>query len=248
MLVSVITPNYNAADFLERCVLSVAGQGIESLEHIIIDDGSSDNSKEILEKLVQDHGHLKVVYQKNQGAGVARNFGINEARGRFISFLDADDYWLENKLKSQISFMESKDIAFSYGDYFIESNESKRRKFIAPESLNFKDLLTDCPIGCLTVCYDTDKIGKCYMPEVRRGQDWALWLLILKKGIVAEKYPGLYATYTVNSESLSSNKIKKAKNIYNIYRSVFGYNLFFSSVLTLKHAFNVIKNRKRVSE
>lgn len=245
MLISVVTPNYNSAELLERCVLSVVNQGIENLEHIIVDDGSTDNSRATLDCLVKRYSHLKVIYQNNLGAGVARNSAIECASGRFISFLDSDDYWLEGKLDKQIRFMLEFDVEFSFGDYFIESKTEEKREFIAPQLLTFEDLLTDCPIGCLTACYDTEKVGKCYMPDVRRGQDWALWLLILRKGVVAKKYPGIHATYTVNPTSLSSNKLKKAKNIFNIYRTVFDYGRIKSLMLTLRHAFNVIKNRKR---
>jgi len=218
--VSVISPAYNAEKYLKKLVDCVANQSMEVLEHIIIDDGSTDNTLKVLKTLEKEYAHLKIITQNNSGAGVARNKGIELAKGKYIAFLDADDIWAKNKLSEQISFMDESNTNFSYGNYFEVDDESKNIlvERMTPNYLEYNDLLVSCPIGCLTVAYNQDKLGKLYMPEIRRGQDWALWLKITKEGVVARRYSGTLAYYTVAKGSLSKNKFKKAFNMYRIYR------------------------------
>ncbi|WP_435235568.1 glycosyltransferase family 2 protein [Psychromonas sp. PT13] len=242
-LVSVISPAYNAEKHLRKLVECVASQSIRVLEHIIIDDGSTDDSLRILRSLEKKYPHIKIISQENQGAGVARNKGIAVAQGKYIAFLDSDDVWAEDKLRSQIEFMENENIAFSYGDYYEVDDESgdiiKERR--TPEFLTYHDLLKSCPIGCLTVAFNQYELGKLYMPAIRRGQDWALWLQIMKSEITAYRYSGILASYTVVKGSLSKNKVKKAFNMYKIYRS---QNLsYFQSIYYLL-CFTFAKLRK----
>jgi len=219
-LVSVISPAYNSAKHLIKLIESVANQSMKVLEHIIIDDGSTDNSLCILRSIEKQYSHVKIISQENQGAGVARNKGISIAKGKYIAFLDSDDLWEEDKLKTQIKFMEENSIAFSYGNYFEVDDDTgcilQERQ--TPECLEYKGLLKKCPIGCLTAVYNQERLGKIYMPAIRRGQDWALWLEITKRGEIAHRYPGTLASYTVIKGSLSKNKFKKAFNMYKIYR------------------------------
>ncbi len=218
-LVSVITPCYNSEKHLERLINSVSRQSIKVLEHIIIDDGSCDNSLLMLENFAKKNNHIKVLSQENLGAGAARNKGIKIARGKYIAFLDADDDWLEDKLKSQIAFMENNEIIFSYGNYFKVNgiDESSVGHVISPIKLIYSELLKGCPIGCLTVAYNQEYLGKIYMPNIRRGQDYALWLIIMRSGIEAHRYPGILANYRITDNSLSKNKVKKSLDIFNIY-------------------------------
>jgi len=242
-LVSVISPAYNA----EKCILNliecVNNQTINVLEHIVIDDGSSDATLELLMSLANQYPHLKVISQKNQGAGPARNKGISLAKGRYIAFLDADDIWLESKLEAQISFMEKNQVEFSYGDY-VEVNEgghtilTKRR---TPQNLSYRSLLKGCPIGCLTAVYNQELLSKIYMPNVRRGQDWGLWLAITRKGVEAHKYPGELAHYVVSKGSLSKNKFKKSLDILKIYRKEERLDLISSTYYFICHLAYVLR-------
>lgn len=219
-LVSVISPAYNSEKYIKKLVDYVSNQSIKVLEHIIIDDGSSDGTLNLLYSLAEKHSHIKVLSQNNQGAGVARNKGISIAKGKYIAFLDSDDVWAEDKLRGQIEFMENANVSFSYGDYFEIDDDTGDviNERHTPNNLTYIDLLKSCPIGCLTVAFNQNKLGKLYMPQIRRGQDWALWLQITKRGVVAYRYPGTFASYTVVKGSLSKNKIKKAFNMFKIYR------------------------------
>ncbi|MCC5809422.1 MAG: glycosyltransferase family 2 protein [Ectothiorhodospiraceae bacterium] len=218
--VSVITPAHNAVTHLRETVASVAAQALPVLEHIVVDDGSTDGTLALLEQLQEEHPHLEVVRQRNRGAGAARNTGIEAARGRYIAFLDSDDVWLPGKLASQVGFMGQSGAVFTYGDYveaeYGTGRELKRHS--PPATLEYGDLLNSCPIGCLTAAYDQHALGKLYMPLARRGQDWALWLKITRDGTVAQKYPGCEAVYHRVSASLSSSKLRKCMDMYQIYR------------------------------
>jgi teichuronic acid biosynthesis glycosyltransferase TuaG len=243
-LVSVITPAYNAEQYVLRAIECVNNQTIKVLEHIVIDDGSSDKTWELLRSLGEKYPHLKIISQNNFGAGVARNEGVKIASGKYISFLDADDIWNDTKLEVQISFMEKNNFWFTYGSY-EEFSELEGRALCVrkvPEHLTYKQLLKGCPIGCLTAAYNQEELGKCYMPDIRRGQDWGLWLYITKLGIVAHRYPEVLARYTVIKGSLSKNKIKKAFDMFRIYRRQGLGNIQSLYYLILHIKYYIVKN------
>lgn len=218
--VSVITAVYNSARVIERNIRCVAAQSLTPAEHIIVDDGSRDDSVDIVLGLRREFPHLRLIRQKNGGAGAARNAAIAEARSRYVAFLDCDDYWSEHKLKAQIEFMAEHRVAFSFGDYDDVDARSGAllRQHQSPKHVTYSDLLRGCPIGCLTAAFDQSMLGKRYMPNVRRGQDWGLWLALTRDGTVARRYPGRHAIYSRRNGSLSSGKLKKAVDIYRIYR------------------------------
>ncbi len=219
-LVSVVTPVRNSCTVIDRAIRSVADQTVRALEHIIIDDGSSDDTAGIINELREEYPHIRYLHQSWRGAASARNLGIEQARGKYIAFLDSDDMWLENKLERQIGFMEQTGALFSYGDYQVFDPKTQRviRECRPPDRVDHYDLLNGCPIGCLTASYNQEQLGKIYMPLVRRGQDWGLWLALTRNGTPALKYPGVEAVYFSRAGSLSSNKLLKCLDIYRIYR------------------------------
>ena len=219
-LVSVITPSHNQQRYLTRVVESVAAQTVAVREHIIVDDGSTDGSRELLLELFREHPHLHVLFQDRRGAAAARNRGIAIARGRYIAFLDADDLWHPQKVERQVRFMEENGALFTFGDYVEVDHAHGRpqKRYHLPESVTHDDLLRGCPIGCLTAAYNQEELGKRYMPGVKSGHDWGLWLDLTRGGVRARKYPGLEASYTNGKASLSSRKFRKVKNVYLIYR------------------------------
>lgn len=219
-LVSVITPVFNCLSLVRQVVECVASQSLEAVEHIVVDDGSTDGTLEELRKLQLEFSNLLVFSQYNLGAGAARNLGIEKACGRYIAFLDSDDRWHPEKLSIQIDFMEVNGVEFSYGDYTAVDSRSGQllATYRLPDRLRYEELLNGCPIGCLTVVYNQETFGKKYMPLCRRGQDWGLWLSLTRSGVVAKKYPGVdLAFYNIRTHSLSKSKIKKLIDVYNIY-------------------------------
>jgi glycosyltransferase involved in cell wall biosynthesis len=104
-LVSVVIPTYNYGEFLHTAITSVLNQTYSKVELLVIDDGSTDNTKEILNSFA---GHIRSFYQPNSGQSVARNLGILYSRGSAIAFLDADDYWEPTKLEKQMAILNEK--------------------------------------------------------------------------------------------------------------------------------------------
>lgn len=221
-LVSIITPAFNAEKTIHRCLQSVQKQTLYDWEHIVVNDGSTDATAERLNKFELGAQGLRILTsQKNLGAATARNAGIAKARGRYIAFIDADDEWLPRKLETQISFMMDNNSKISYGSYFINTtkgNQINSVVFSAPPKINYEALLRGCPLGCLTVAYDRESLGVRFMPPVRRGQDWALWLDLAREVGYIEAYPGIHAIYHKALTSLSSNKVRKLADIWSVYR------------------------------
>ncbi len=217
-LVSIITPSYKAKKFIDKTIESVLAQTYQNWEMIIVDDFSSDNSNEIIEKYLQKDNRIKLIkLNRNSGAAISRNRAIEEAQGQYIAFLDSDDLWKPQKLEKQIKFMQQKDCALSYTQYetINEQGEKINRTKKTPTKVSYSDLLKSDHIGCLTAIYDTKKIGKVYMPIMDRRQDYALWLKILKKIDFAYGLEERLASYRMLKDSLSSNKWKLVE--YNFY-------------------------------
>lgn len=235
-IVSIITPLYNSSEFLEDTIRSVINQSYQKWEMIIVDDCSADNSFEIVQQIAKHEKRIKLIrLQSNQGAAIARNIAIENAIGDFIAFLDSDDLWEPKKLEKQINFMTEKDVYFCYSAYNkIDEDGTYRGKVKVPNKVTYNQLLNTNVIGCLTAIYNANVLGKIYMPNIRKRQDYALWLKILKKGINAYGINEPLATYRVRNNSISSNKLIAAKYQWQIYRRIEKIN-FVKSVYHFLH-------------
>lgn len=219
-LISIITPSYKSARFISQTIESVLAQSYQNWEMIIVDDVSPDNSNEIIEEYCKKDSRVKLIKLKqNSGPAVARNRAIEEAQGRYIAFLDADDLWKAEKLEKQMKFMKEKSCALSYSAYETMTEEGTvENKYINPPlKISYKDLLKSNYIGCLTAIYDTQKLGKVYMPLISKRQDYGLWLRILKKTDFAYGVNEPLAIYRIMSNSISSNKFKLLKYHYKLF-------------------------------
>ena len=246
--VSVVTAAFNARREITRALNSVAAQSWPVLEHIVVDDGSDDDTSAVVEGFGNTRT-VRLLRQPRSGAAAARNRGIAMARGRYIAFLDSDDEWLPGKLASQIGFMEETGTVFSYGDYLRCHNISRVTlgAVLTPDQLTYADFLSGCPIGCLTVAYNQEVLGKVFMPTVWRGHDWGLWLALTRTGAVGRRYPGVEAVYSVQRGSLSGRKLRKARDIYRIYRREEGLGRLQSAWLLGLHSLNSFRSYKRTS-
>ena len=231
MLVSIITPTFNSELFIKDTFASITSQTYTNWEWIVVDDSSSDGTFTILEhfRLLDDRVKL-FQNETNMGAAVSRNKAIEKASGRFIAFLDSDDLWNNDKLEKQISFMNETKIAFSYSAYSIIDEAGKDTKKIIdpPNKLDYPTLLKENQIGCLTAIYDQEILGKCYMPLIRKRQDYGLWLSVLKKTPYAYKVPGVLAVYRIRNESVSSSKINLLQYNYRLFREFENLSVFKS--------------------
>lgn len=237
-LVSIITPSYNSEKFISKTINSVLLQTYTNWELIIVDDVSPDNANNIIEEYVKKDNRIKLIkLENNSGAALARNKAIEEAKGRFIAFLDADDCWKKDKLEKQINFMIKNDYAFTYTAYEkVDENGIFLGNMGVPQKVSYSSLLKTCVIGCLTSVYDTQKLGKVYMPLIRKRQDFGLWLKILKKVDFAYGIKENLAVYTVRTDSISANKRSAAQFTWKLYREVEKLNIFKASYYFCNYA------------
>tara|TARA_S200000501_G_scaffold38007_2_gene31285 strand:+ start:12764 stop:13516 length:753 start_codon:yes stop_codon:yes gene_type:complete len=229
-LVSVIMPAYNSEYTISRSIESILSQTYKNLELLITDDFSNDNTINIIKKYIKiDHRVKLFQFTSNSGAGVARNNSIKKSIGRYIAFCDSDDMWLENKLEIQIKFLKKSQQAFTFSSYYVSDEKGKIiRKVKAPKIINLKMLYKNNYVGCLTAIYDTKMLGKIYMPKIRKRQDWALWIQIIKKIHQCQSIESFTSIYMDRSSSISSNKISLIFDNYNFYNKVLGFNKFKS--------------------
>ncbi len=230
-LVSIITPLYNCEDIIRETIGSVLAQTYPHFELIIVDDVSTDNSREVVKEYVAKDKRIKLIeLSENGGAAIARNKGIEVAEGRFIAFLDSDDLWKETKLEKQVNFMLENDYAFTCTDYEQLVDDTKKIKLIikARVKADYRIVIRYNPIGNSTVMYDTLKMGKVHIPEVRKRNDYALWLKILRMEKYVYGINEVLATYRIRKKSLSRNKVKLIKHQWYVYRKLEKLNFFKS--------------------
>lgn len=220
-IVSIIMPCHNGAAYIEKAIESVIAQTYNDWELIIIDDNSTDDSVVIVEKYACKDSRIHCYKNMNNTGMPAspRNAGINEAKGRYIAFLDCDDFWISSKLQNQLPLFENESCAVVYSYYQkIDARGNIISKPIeSPKSVSYKELLNGDCIGNLTGVYDTKKVGKVFQKEIH-AEDYLMWLEILSKGYIAMNTNSVEGYYRVTSSSTSSNKIKSALWNWNIYR------------------------------
>lgn len=233
-LISIIVPVYNVEKVIKETMNSVLAQTYPHWELLLVEDGSRDNSAGVIMDYITEKGdsRIRLIRQpSNQGAARARNRGLKEARGRYISYLDADDLWVPEKLEKQLKFMEQKDAAFSFTGYeFADENGIGLGKVVrVPETLSYKQALSNTTIFTTTVMFDTQKIPKdmLEMPEIK-SEDTALWWKVLRTGVVAYGLDENLARYRRAGRTLSSNKLEAIRRIWNLYRKVEGLSLIRS--------------------
>ena len=243
--VSIIVPMYNAEKFIGKTIESVLAQTYQNWEMLIMNDVSTDNSLAIVSLYAKKDERIKIVNtEKNVGVVKGRNFLIDLASGKYIAFLDADDYWHNEKLEKQIKFMKEKNASISCTEYTrVKENEEKINDVIIKEEISYNDILKNNYLGCLTVIYDAKKIGKRYFKELEKNEDYVLWLEIVKDVNTIYGLKENLAYYRVLDNSRSSNKVKTAKVRWEIYRKIEKLSLLKSIYYFLHYAIRaVLKN------
>jgi glycosyltransferase involved in cell wall biosynthesis len=181
-LVSIVMPAYNAGKYISQAIESVIQQSFTRWELIIVDDCSSDNTDKIV-KNIKDSRIVYLKNEKNMGAAVSRNRALREAKGKWIAFLDSDDLWKENKLEKQIKFMKDNNYYFTYTNYIeIDENGNQNgKKITGPKRITKTGMFNYCWPGCLTVMYNAEKIGLIQIEDIKKNNDYAIWLKVCKK-------------------------------------------------------------------
>jgi len=242
---SIITPIYNAEEFLEDTLNSILNQTYQDWESILIDDNSTDNSLKIAEKFALLDSRFIIIYKTvSGGAAKARNAGIEKAKGRFIAFLDSDDIWESEKLEKQIAFMKSNEILFGYTNYHLMSEQGQVSNEVkVPLKVSYDSLLKGNVVACLTAIYDSKHLGKVLMPDIRKRQDFGLWLKITKRGVIGYSLQESLARYRIRSGSISHAKFNTMKYTWHLYRSVEKLSYFKSIGYLSSHLFGATLKR-----
>lgn len=232
-LVSIITASFNSSNYVANMIESIQSQTYGNWELLITDDCSSDNTCEIIKHYAALDNRIKLLHtDTNSGPGIARNNSIKHAKGRFIAFCDSDDSWKPMKLEKQLTFMVENGHVLTYTSYDTCDESGRRNGYVkCPKRLSYAKIIRNNDIGCLTAIYDADKIGKHFMPTLRKRQDWCLWIQIIKEFGAAYGLRETLATYRVRSGSVSSKKIALLKSNYTVYTSVVGFNPIVSNVV-----------------
>lgn len=237
--VSIITPVFNSSKFLEETIASVLNQTFTDWEWMITDDKSTDNSVEIIQKINDSRIQL-ILSDKNGGAGHARNLSLKQASGRFITFLDADDFWEPNFLEEMIWFMKKENTELAYSNYARcdENLNPVIDDFKADKPVTFDNLLKTCRLSLLSSMYDSQRVGKEYFPEGSKREDHVMWLNLLKKIPVGKPLPKTMAKYRMHQSSISRKKSNIVKDQYLVYKDYMNFSTVKSLYYTANWALN----------
>ena len=230
-LVSVITPTYNCGRFIAETIEAIQAQTYENWEMCIVDDCSTDDTKAVVEGYMANDSRIKYYcLPENSGAAVARTKAMELAQGEFMAFCDSDDLWLPEKLERQLAFMEETGFAFTCTAYeqIDEEGNSLNRVIKTVDKTDYNRLLLDCPVGNSTVMYNVGVMGKFQVPNIRKRNDDALWLTMLKKEKYIRGMPDMLMRYRIRTNSISSNKLKVIKYHWILYRDIEHLSVFRS--------------------
>ena len=245
-LVSIIMPSYNTGNFITESIASVMAQTYTDWELIIVDDASTDYTDEVVQQFINycipQETSSKIHYLKNDhncGAAVSRNRALREAHGKWIAFLDSDDLWAPEKLEKQIAFMEKNGYAFSYTRYGIMDEEGKQTGLVVggPKHITKTGMFNYCWPGCLTVMYDREVVGDIQIADIKKNNDYAMWLKVCRKADCYLLLENL-ASYRVRKGSISRHSyVALIKWHYKLYREAESLNPFFSLWITARNLF-----------
>lgn len=182
-MISIIMPSYNTANYIEASIESVRHQTYENWELIIVDDCSTDDTDEVVRPFLSDRRIRYLKNEQNSGAAISRNRALREAKGKWIAFLDSDDLWLPEKLEKQVAFMEQNGYHFSYTNYeeINMAGEKTGVRVTGPKKITKTGMFNYCWPGCLTVMYDAETVGLIQIADIKKNNDYAMWLKVCRK-------------------------------------------------------------------
>ena len=242
-LVSIIMPSYNTGRFIAESIRSVLAQTYTNWELIIVDDASTDDTDAVVEDIKRSYGRSEAIHYlknaQNSGAAVSRNRALREARGKWIAFLDSDDLWTPDKLEKQLAFMAQNGYAFSYTCYGEMGEDGKPTGTLVggPRRITKTGMFNYCWPGCLTVMYDREVVGDIQIADIRKNNDYAIWLKACRK---ADCYllPETLASYRKRGGSISRHSyVALIKWHYKLYREAEGLNPVNSLWITGRNLF-----------
>lgn len=240
-LVSVIMPSYNSERHIAESIRSVQSQTLANWELLVSDDCSTDSTREVVAGIAEADPRVRLLpLRENGGAAAARNNSLAHARGRYVAYLDSDDLWRPEKLERQVAFMEERGAAFSCCSYEVvgEDGVPLGRTVRMLDECDYMGFLTHNLLQTVGIMADTARMdrGLLVMPAMRRRQDAATWLQVLKAGHACHGLPDVLCAYRRVEGSLSSNKVKAAQGVWRLYREVERLPLFTSLYCFARYA------------
>lgn len=231
-LVSIIMPSYNTAEYIAASIESVIQQSYANWELIIVDDCSTDHSVEVIRGF-RDSRIILLQNETNSGAAVSRNYGLREAKGKWIAFLDSDDLWVPDKLEKQLRFMINHNYAFTYTDYRICLNGNWMPYInIGPDMVNKRKMYQYCYFSTITVMYDRDVVGLIQIKDIKKNNDYAMWLKVIEKAN-AYRLPECLSYYIKHDDSITGgSKFSLIKWHYRLFRYALEFNPISSLLFT----------------
>lgn len=183
-LVSIITPTWACAEFIGETINSIQAQSYQNWELLIQDDCSADGTDKVIASYAKQD--LRIKYEcnpQNSGAAITRNNALRRAKGKWIAFLDSDDLWFPEKLEKQLNFMADNGYKFTYTSYLELDNNSNETGVVihGPKYVSKFGMFAFCWIGCLTVMYDREAVGLIQIADIKKNNDYAMWLKVCRK-------------------------------------------------------------------
>ncbi len=245
-------PSFNTSRFIQKSIESVIKQTYSDWELIIVDDFSTDNTEDVVKPFLVDRRIRYLINERNSGAAVSRNRALREAKGKWIAFLDSDDLWMPEKLEKQIQFMESNNYHFSYTNYSEIDISGKKTgvTVTGPKRITRTGMYNYCWPGCLTVMYDAENIGLIQIADIKKNNDYAMWLKICRKADCYLLNEELALYRRGRTGSVSSHSIKTMiRWHYILYREAEGQGIISSILNTGRNmVFGLYKKKKYVKK
>ena len=231
VLVSVIIPYFKKKKHIFNSIESVLNQTYKNLEIISVYDDENKRDLNFLQEIQKKDKRILIIKNtKTMGAGESRNIGINNSKGKYIAFLDADDIWENNKLNRQINFMETNNYEITHTSYsIIDEYQMIIGKRIARNFLKLKDLLKSCDIGTSTVIIKKSLIDDSIkFASLKTKEDFVLWLKLLEKNIKIYGLDEILTLWTKSDNSLSASTFQKLIDGFRVYNKYMNFNYFKS--------------------
>lgn len=249
-LVSIIMPSYNTAHFIAESIRSVQSQSYTEWELIIVDDGSTDDTDNVVRQYLTDNRIRYLKNNINSGAALSRNRALREAKGKWIAFLDSDDLWEPQKLEKQIAFMRDNSYHFSYTNYaeVDENSVPNGKKVTGPAKITKQGMYNYCWMGCLTVMYDRNIVGLIQIADIKKNNDYAMWLKVCQKTDCYLLDECLASYRRGRPGSISTHDVKKLISWhYRLYKEAEGQNSLLAMFNTIRNlVFGFYKKKKYV--
>lgn len=218
-LVSVIIPAHNCAHYIRQAIDSALIQEVP-MEILVIDDGSRDNLDQVMQDYVKDPRVRYLKNEKNLGVAKTRNRGVDLAKGNFVAFLDADDYWLPGKLRKQLALIGDTSVVLcsTARELMLPGGELTGHVIPVKDIITYHDLLHHNQINCSSVLIRTEVAREFPMFHDDSHEDYLMWMRVLERYGIAYGINEPLLKYRVTLTGKSGNKWKSAKMTFQAYR------------------------------